>query len=39
MRGGPGLSLRFVLAVVTALVIGTSCGLVLALALAVGLFL
>jgi len=38
MRDGPKLSPRFVLAVVAALAIGTSCGLILTLTLAIGLF-
>lgn len=38
MRDRPKLSPRFVLAVVVALAIGTSCGLILTLTLAIGLF-
>jgi len=38
MRDGPNFSPRFVLAVVAALAIGTSCGLILTLTLAIGLF-
>lgn len=38
MRDGAHLSPRFVLAVVAALAIGTSCGFILTLTLAIGLF-